>query len=140
MKNSSISINCLLFQLGLSRKKVQKWYESFLSNYGLNSSYVYVMEVIKDTGPCSLTSIANYLELERATVSPLLTRMERDGFIKRLPGKERRTMEVHLSEKGKGIIEEALVQLKEADKQLNDKLEGELQTIKSAIEKINNKM
>lgn len=137
MRDNSVTINCLAFQLSLARKKVQKWYEQHLESLGLNTSYVYVMEVIIDFGPCSLTKIAESLKLERATVSNLLSRMERDEFIKRLSGKERRSMEVHLTDKGKHILAEALFGLQEADKQLDNVLNGELVSIKKAIQVLN---
>lgn len=137
MSKQSITINCLAFQLGLARKKVQKWYEQYLNSLGLNTSYVYVMEVIKDYGPCSLTKIAESLELERATVSHLLSRMERDGFIQRFPGKERRSMEVHLTEQGKQVLSNALSGLQQADRELDDKLDGNLSKIMEAIQLLN---
>lgn len=140
MKSNSITINCLAFQLSLARKKIQKWYEDELESFGLNTSYVYVMEVLTERGPCSLTLIAEDLQLEKATVSNLLARMERDGFIHRMPGKERRSMEVHLSEKGKKVVQEALCHLKLADMKLDEELEGQLAAVKEAIKFINNKV
>jgi DNA-binding MarR family transcriptional regulator len=140
MKENSVTINCLAFQLSQARKKVQKWYEQHLATLGLNTSYIYVMEVIKEFGPSSLTLVAEKLELERATVSNLLGRMERDEFIIRMPGKERRSMEVHLTEKGKAILDEALNCLQECDRQLNEILNGELSNIKQAVQQLNNKI
>lgn len=137
MKDNSVTINCLAFQLSLARKKIQKWYEQYLKSLGLNTSYVYVMEVLKDFGPSTLTTIAENLELERATVSNLLSRMERDDFIKRLPGKERRSMEVHLTAKGEEILDEALNALRQADKSLNIELDGNLEIIKQAVKLLN---
>lgn len=137
MKNNHVTINCLAFQLGLARKKVQKWYEQHLETWGLNTSYVYVMEVLQEFGPSNLSFIAEKLELERATVSNLLGRMERDGFLVRLPGKERRSMEVHLTDRGKEVLQEALVGLQEADKQLDELLQGSLTGIKDSIRILN---
>ncbi len=140
MKENNITINCLAFQLSLARKKVQKWYERHLDEYGLSTSYVYVMEVIKEFGPSSLSLIAEKIELERATVSTLLGRMERDGFIERLVGKERRSMEVHLTPKGTKVLDHALSSLQNADKELNDLLSGKLDEIKSSIQSLNNNL
>lgn len=137
MKENTVTINCLAFQLGLARKRVQKWYEQKLENFGINTSYIYVMEVIKEFGPSNLTFISEKLELERATVSTLLGRMERDEFINRLPGKERRSMEVHLTEKGRIILAEALLCLQEADVQLDMELDGKLASVKQAIQVLN---
>ncbi|MEH7355775.1 MarR family transcriptional regulator [Neobacillus drentensis] len=137
MRDNNITINCLAFQLSQARKKVQKRYEQHLETLGLNTSYVYVMEVIKEFGPSTLSLIAEKIELERATVSNLLGRMERDEIINRLPGKERRSMEVHLTQKGKDILDKALFSLQEIDKQLDHLLNGNLEKIKDSVQSIN---
>lgn len=137
MRDNNITINCLAFQLSQARKKVQKRYEQHLETLGLNTSYVYVMEVIKEFGPSTLSLIAEKIELERATVSNLLGRMERDEIINRLPGKERRSMEVHLTQKGKNILDKALFSLQEIDKQLDHLLNGNLEKIKDSVQSIN---
>ncbi|WHY77160.1 MarR family transcriptional regulator [Neobacillus sp. WH10] len=108
-----------------------------METLGLNTSYVYVMEVIKEFGPSTLSLIAEKIELERATVSNLLGRMERDEIINRLPGKERRSMEVHLTQKGKDILDIALFSLQEIDKQLDHLLNGDLEKIKDSVQSIN---
>ena len=140
MNENNITINCLAFQLSIARKKVQKWYERHLETYGLTTSYVYVMEVIKEFGPSSLSLIAEKIELERATVSTLLGRMERDGFIERLEGKERRSMEVHLTGKGEKVLNHALSSLQDADKELNDLLSGNLEEVKNSAQVLNNNL
>lgn len=137
MRDNIITINCLAFQLSQARKKVHKRYEQHLETLGLNTSYVYVMEVIKEFGPSTLSLIAEKIELERATVSNLLGRMERDEIINRLPGKERRSMEVHLTQKGKDILDIALFSLQEIDKQLDHLLNGDLEKIKDSVQSIN---
>lgn len=133
MHDNNITINCLAFQLSIARKKIQKWYEQHLKEFGLTTSYVYVMEVIKEFGPSSLSFIAKKIKLERATVSTLLGRMERDGFIERLAGKERRSIEVHLTPKGKKVLDKALASLQNADRELNHLLNGNLDSIKNSV-------
>ncbi|WP_026699639.1 MarR family transcriptional regulator [Salibacterium aidingense] len=48
-----------------------------------------------------ITSIADHLQLERPTVSNSLTIMEKNGYIQRLRGQERLSLDVHLTEKGR---------------------------------------
>lgn len=133
-------IDCLAFQISLARKKIAEFYESELRPFKLTPSYVYVLGILKDDGPSSLTHIAKVLRLERATVSTLLGRMERDSFIIRSQGKERRTMKVELTPKGIEIINQALETLAHADEVLNENLGGNLQAAKELIMKINLRM
>lgn len=136
----NISINCLAYQLSQARKKVMKWYETYLKNLGISISYIYVMEVINDNGPSSLTFIAHQLELEKATVSNLLVRMERDDIIIRLSEKGRKAYEIKLTAKGQSILAEALKGLKSSDEQLNQLLGGKLEEVKNSIKVINSKI
>lgn len=140
MRENTTTINCLAFQLSLARKKVLKWYEEYLSTIGLNVSYIYVMEIIMEFGPSTLSLIAEKLQQEKPTVSNLLSRMERDGYINRLQGKERRSMEVHLTDLGEKILTEALEGLRASDESLDQLLDGELEEIKKSIQLINNKI
>jgi len=135
--SKNISINCLAFQLSQARKKVMKWYETYLKTLGINISYIYVMEVINDNGPSSLTFIAKQLDLEKATVSNLLARMERDDIVIRSSEKGRRSYEIRLTKKGHSLLSEALEGLKSSDEQLDQLLNGKLEEIKSAISAIN---
>ena len=134
---NEITLNCLAFQLSQARKKVQKWYEQQLSPMGLSTSYVYVMEVIKEYGPSSLTFVAQQLEIERATASTLLSRMERDDFIIRRSSNGRRSIEIHLTEKGHAVLQEALSILKNTDSTLDELLGGNLEVIKTALIDLN---
>jgi len=136
--SENISINCLAYQLSQARKKVMKWYETYLKALGINISYIYVMEVINDNGPSSLTFIAKKLDLEKATVSNLLARMERDDIVIRSSEKGRRSYEIYLTEKGQSLLIEALEGLKSSDEQLDQLLNGKLEEIKAVISIINN--
>ncbi|MFZ4451437.1 MarR family transcriptional regulator [Salibacterium aidingense] len=48
-----------------------------------------------------ITGIADQLQLERPTVSNSLRRMEKNGYIQRLRGQERLSLDGHLTEKGR---------------------------------------
>lgn len=136
--SENITINCLAFQLSQARKKVKKWYENYLDTLGISISYIYVMEVIKDNGPSTLTFIAHQLDLEKATMSNLLSRMERDDIIIRMSEKGRRAYEITLTKKGESILAAALEGLKSSDKQLDVLFDGNLDNIKKAVSMINN--
>jgi DNA-binding MarR family transcriptional regulator len=137
MNEKRVYIDCLAFQIGLARRKITEFYEAKLQPFNLTPTYVYVLGILKDDGPSSLTHIAEVLHLERATVSTLLGRMERDGFIIRSQGNERRTMRVELTPKGIEVMDQALETLVQADKELNENLGGHLEEVKELIMKIN---
>lgn len=46
-------------------------------------------------------------------------------------------MEVHLTAKGEGVLNNALSSLQEADKELNDLLNGDLDEIKNSVHTLN---
>lgn len=137
MDKDKIYVDCLAYQISLARRKITDFYNNKLRLFDLTPAYVYVLGVLKDDGPSTLTHIANVLQLERATMSTLLARMERDGFIIRFQGNERRTLRIELTPKGANVMKQALDILIQADTELDQLLKGNLSNIKQLISQIN---
>jgi DNA-binding MarR family transcriptional regulator len=138
MKHQQIYTNCLAFQLTQARKKVFAWYANYLKPLGLTPSYVYVLGVLRDKEYASPSEISHLLELERPTVTTLLSRMERNGWINRVlnPNNRRETL-VSLTDAGKEACDKAYPLLIEADKTLNTVLNGEFAQLKERVETLN---
>jgi DNA-binding MarR family transcriptional regulator len=138
MEHREIYTNCLAFQLTQARKKVFAWYGNYLKPLGLTPSYVYVLGVLRDKEYASPSEISHLLELERPTVTTLLSRMERSGLVNRVlnPSNRRETL-VSLTDAGKEACDKAYPLLVEADKALNTVLNGEFAQLKEQVENLN---
>lgn len=138
MNHEEIYKNCLAFQLTQARKKVFAWYGDFLKPLGLTPTYVYVLGVLRDQECASPSDISHRLELERPTVTTVLSRMEEAGLINRIVNpKNRRETLVTLTDRGKQVSEQAYPLLVAADEALNTVLQGDFAQVKKHVEQLN---
>ncbi len=81
---------------------------NILAGQGLTQARFRTLFVAYTTGgekgisPCELADI---IKVERATITSLIDGLERDGLVRREPApNDRRSIKVHLTQKGKGLI------------------------------------
>ena len=86
-------------------------FQAGLEPYGLSEGRFFVLcclfseEIVGHKAP-SPSEIAEQLGVTRATVTGLLDGLERDGFLERHHDcKDRRALTIHLTEKGRGVMD-----------------------------------
>ena len=100
--------NQLCFRLYTASRLITQAYHPYLSELGLTYPQYLVMMVLWEKDRMPVNDIAKKLYLETNTVTPLLKRMEAEGFIRRTRGaQDARQVIVSLTEKGKSIEEKA---------------------------------
>ena len=100
--------NQLCFRLYTASRLITQAYHPYLSELGLTYPQYLVMMVLWEKDRMPVNDIAKKLYLETNTVTPLLKRMEAEGFIQRTRGAEdARQVIVSLTEKGKAIEDKA---------------------------------
>lgn len=82
-------------------------YRVLLEQHGLTYPQYTVMSVLRQHGPTPVTGIARRLGLSTNTVSPLLKRLERQGWVSRCRSEQdERTVLVDLTTKGRHLSRE----------------------------------
>lgn len=100
--------NQLCFRLYTASRLITQAYHPLLSRIGLTYPQYLVMMVLWEQDGQPVNDIAKRLYLETNTVTPLLKRMESEGFITRKKAKEDgRKVIVSLTSKGKALEEKA---------------------------------
>lgn len=100
--------NQLCFRLYTASRLITQAYFPLLKEIGLTYPQYLVMMVLWEYGSLPVNDIARHLVLETNTVTPLLKRMESDGFLTRSRGKEdARQVIVSLTPKGRALEEKA---------------------------------
>ena len=100
--------NQLCFRLYTASRLITQAYHPHLSGIGLTYPQYLVMMVLWEQDGLPVNDIAKKLYLETNTVTPLLKRMEAEGFITRKKGKDdARQVIVHLTEKGRELESQA---------------------------------
>ena len=100
--------NQLCFRLYTASRLITQAYHPLLSEYGLTYPQYLVLLVLWEKDAQPVNDIARRLYLETNTVTPLLKRMETEGFVKR--GRSRadaRQVIVSLTEKGRALEQKA---------------------------------
>lgn len=119
-------------------RKVQRYYESSLSQYGITPVQFYVMSSLWENDGVKFKELAKSLNMDGSTLTGILDRMERLDLVERRDDPEdRRSLLVFLKDKGKENCSE-LVNLAE---NLDDEIKGnfseeEFTTFEKVLDKL----
>jgi MarR family transcriptional regulator, organic hydroperoxide resistance regulator len=101
--------NQVCFALAVASRSVIALYRPVLEPLGLTHPQYLVMLALWEQSPRTVAAIGRELQLEPATLSPLLKRLEVSGFVRRERDHEdERMLRVTLTEKGRRLREKAL--------------------------------
>jgi len=93
--------------LYLAYKKTQGYFYRIAESYGLAPAQLAALKKLWENDGIKNTTLGEQLFLKTSTVTTLIDRMERDGLVYRERGrKDRRVVNIWLTEKGRGIKDE----------------------------------
>ena len=96
----------LHYLLMKAHANLNRWILNEAAELGLSPGQPKVLECLMERGESNQKTIADYCEIEQATVGSILTRMERDGLIVRSQREgNRRSLYVSLTPKGRAMGE-----------------------------------
>lgn len=99
--------DCLCFLVGKVARKMARITRERLGPYGLTPTQFFLLTALYEEDGILISSLAQKVALEKATLTGLLDRMERDGLTERRPDPEdRRAIKVHLTVKAEGLRQE----------------------------------
>lgn len=110
MNHDSLKLeNQLCFPLYACSREIIKQYQPYLQRIGLTYTQYIAMMVLWEHTNCTSKTLGTLLHLDSGTLTPLLKRLEKDGFIlrQRLPEDERHLM-IALTDKGRALQDEAV--------------------------------
>ena len=101
--------NQVCFALAVASRSVIALYRPVLEPMGLTHPQYLVMLALWEQSPRTVAGLGRALELEPATLSPLLKRLEASGLIKRnRDPRDERMLRVELTDAGVALREQAL--------------------------------
>ncbi|MFJ7736254.1 MarR family winged helix-turn-helix transcriptional regulator [Lysinibacillus sp. NPDC097287] len=83
-----------------------------LEKYQLYSSQWGLLRLLTDKGPHSLVEIANYMYIEKPSVTRLVQKLVELGYVETVVGKDKREKLVQLTGRGENIVQEIQAHLK----------------------------
>jgi len=98
--------DCLCFQVGKMSRKMAKLTRDAVAPYGLTTTQFFLLTALYEEEDISISALAQKVVLDKATLTGLIDRLERDGFVTRqtFPG-DRRTIRVRLTPKAEKLRE-----------------------------------
>lgn len=99
MKRSAFE-DCLCFQLNRVSRKITKEYRGEIASFGLTHGQFFMLVAILEDDGLPPSQLADKVDLDRATTTGLLDRLERDGWVeRRSDSRDRRAYRIHLTRK-----------------------------------------
>jgi DNA-binding MarR family transcriptional regulator len=100
---------CMCFHIRKSARAITQLYEDALRPTGLRATQFTLLVATRVMGTATISDLAKGLVMDRTTLTRNLKPLDKQGFIRILPGKEdRREREVTLTLGGQEILSEAL--------------------------------
>jgi DNA-binding MarR family transcriptional regulator len=94
--------DCICFQLGSLSRKISRHYRDRIAEFNLTHSQFFILAQVIESEGDTPSQLAEKTLTDRATVTGLIDRLERDGWVERRPNKDdRRALSIFLSKKGK---------------------------------------
>ncbi|MFZ5633975.1 MAG: MarR family winged helix-turn-helix transcriptional regulator [Bacillota bacterium] len=118
-------------------------YYQYINNptcYGLTPAEVYLLQILRKRGGCSVTALAPMLGVTPGTVTNLTDRLHSKGYVVRERGEEdRRVVQIIPTEEGLKLVEkinrDRVAMLAKVFKKLNENSIGELVLMLENIDK-----
>lgn len=94
--------DCICFQLGALSRKISRYYRDRIAEFNLTHSQFFILAQVIELEGATPSQLAEKTFTDRATVTGLIDRLERDGWVERRADRnDRRTLRIYLSEKAK---------------------------------------
>ena len=124
-KNVKIDLNdcssCVNFNIRKAMRAVSQHYDKMMAPAGLRGTQFTILTVLSRLESLSITELANYLVMDRTTLTRNLKPLEKEGFLKILPGLEdRRSRRIELTNAGKKVQKHAMPYWQEAQNEMID--------------------
>jgi DNA-binding MarR family transcriptional regulator len=128
---------CLCANLRRAARALTHTYEEALRPVGLRGPQFTILQTLSITGEITQGRMAQILAMDSTTLTRTLAIMERQGWIARRPGDDRREWRIQLSKAGKKNFERALPHWEKAQalvrKQLGEHRWGEAMKLSNDV-------
>ena len=94
-----------------------------LRKYDLYASQWAILYCLDQSGPLTQTDIWKYLNIEAPTVTRTLSRLEKNGWVERLPGEDKREKMIYLTEEAKKELPNIKITMKQFDDDMLQQLD-----------------
>ncbi|MCL6635275.1 MAG: MarR family transcriptional regulator [Peptococcaceae bacterium] len=136
--NGGVPTRYICFKLAKVMRKVQRYYESSLAPYEITPVQFYVLSVLWQNDGMKFKDLAKSVNIDGSTLTGILDRMERGGFVERRDDPEdRRSLLVFLTGKAKKIVPATISLAEKLDREIRGQFpEEEFNTFLAVLERL----
>jgi DNA-binding MarR family transcriptional regulator len=132
-----ISSRCIASRVRQLNRVLTGLYDDALRGVGLTGNQLNVLVFVSQHRFPTAGALARHMQMDASTVSRTIERMRKDGLLLIHEGKDARTRELRLSEKGESMILKAMPFWRKAQKQAQKLLGGfQAGAIAAAVRKL----
>ena len=122
MTEQEIIANCACLKVRMAARAVTRAYDSTLRPVGLRATQLSVLVAVAMDGAISIAALADFLGMDRTTLTRNLRPLQKQGLISVGPEGWRRSRNVEITKKGRSRLREALPLWERAQDTLREKL------------------
>ena len=122
MKNRLKTADCACFNLRKASRMMTQAYDHYLQPSGLTNTQFSLLVVASKSNPVSITELADQLAMDRTTLTRNLQIVKRAGLVQVHSGRNARTKDVQVTNRGRKSLEKALPLWEQAQKKVVDSL------------------
>ncbi len=109
MKRDMLFKDCVCFLLGKVSRKLNRITRESIAPYGLTTSQFFLLIALYEENGILISKLAEKVALDKASLTGIIDRLERDGLVERRGDPEdRRAIRVYLTPKAESLREELL--------------------------------
>ncbi|WP_372366056.1 MarR family winged helix-turn-helix transcriptional regulator [Candidatus Uabimicrobium sp. HlEnr_7] len=135
--------NCVCFNVRKISRLVTQVYDEAFRSTGFKATQIAVLFSVSDLSPITISQLAQAMTTDRTTISRNLKPLQREHLVLIKPGEDKRQKNIHITTKGKKLVEEILPLWKKCQQKLFSaigderlaKILSELADISSIIQK-----
>jgi len=130
--------DCLFFTLTGTARRASKFWKQSVAEFGITGVQGLVLNALSEQEPISSIQLGQKVQLDSATMTGILDRLEQSGLIQRMANVEdRRAVRITLTTTGKGVTDKLQHKLTEANQHYSQNLSAqELKTLKGLLAKL----
>ena len=113
---------CVGFNLRRAARAVSQFYDSAMQGSGLRGTQFSMLVAISTYGPLTINDLANGGVMDQTTVSRNVRVLQKQGYVEMVPGTDKRTRAVSITEKGKSVLKSAVPHWNRAQASIAKKL------------------
>jgi len=123
--NETLAVaECTCFNLRKATRTVTQLFDETMQPVGLRATQFTLLAAISSFGSVAIRKLSKALVMDRTTLTRNLKPLESQQLVKIVPGEDRRTRTLTLTDKGKRALKKALPYWQQAQLQVIERLGG----------------